>query len=78
MPIAVLCPACGARINAPDGAAGRQGKCPKCKAALIIPGRASPSAVRGVAPATYRTPAQPMPPPLPQSPFSPRACSGAM
>lgn len=37
MPIAVVCPSCSARLNAPDAAAGKQVKCPKCKNAMIIP-----------------------------------------
>lgn len=35
--IAVVCPACQARIKAPATAAGRQAKCPKCRAAISVP-----------------------------------------
>jgi hypothetical protein len=37
MPIAVLCPGCEARLNAPDTAAGKTVKCPKCQAPMVIP-----------------------------------------
>lgn len=37
MPIAVLCPGCNSRLNAPDTAAGKTVKCPKCQAAMVIP-----------------------------------------
>jgi predicted Zn finger-like uncharacterized protein len=37
MPILVTCPSCGARINAPDSAAGRKAKCPKCGTTISIP-----------------------------------------
>jgi len=37
MPIAVQCPECDARLNAPDAAAGKTVKCPKCKAPMVIP-----------------------------------------
>lgn len=37
MPIAVQCPECNARLNAPDTAAGKKVKCPKCSTALVIP-----------------------------------------
>lgn len=37
MPIAVICPGCNSRLNAPDAAAGKTVKCPKCKAAMVIP-----------------------------------------
>jgi hypothetical protein len=44
MPIAVVCPGCNARLNAPDAAAGKTVKCPKCKEPLVIP---SPEADAG-------------------------------
>jgi hypothetical protein len=37
MPIAVHCPSCDAKLNAPDAAAGKTVKCPKCKEAMVIP-----------------------------------------
>src|SRR6516225_2842751 len=35
--ISVECFACKGKISAPDQAAGRSGKCPKCGALLLIP-----------------------------------------
>lgn len=37
MPIAVVCPSCDSRLNAPEAAAGKTVKCPKCKAPMVIP-----------------------------------------
>lgn len=37
MPIPISCPGCAARLNAPDGAAGKTVKCPRCKAAVAVP-----------------------------------------
>lgn len=37
MPIAVVCSECNARLNAPDAAAGKTLKCPKCKSAIEVP-----------------------------------------
>jgi predicted RNA-binding Zn-ribbon protein involved in translation (DUF1610 family) len=37
MPIPVVCPSCENRLNAPDNAAGRKAKCPKCAAVISIP-----------------------------------------
>lgn len=37
MPIPVLCPGCSARLNAPDAAAGKNVKCPKCGTLMTIP-----------------------------------------
>ncbi len=36
MPIVVVCP-CGAKLKAPDAAAGKRVKCPKCASALLVP-----------------------------------------
>jgi len=35
--IKVVCPACGARINAPSEMAGKTGRCPKCKTPVTVP-----------------------------------------
>lgn len=43
MSIAVVCPGCDARLNAPDAAAGRTVKCPKCKAPMRVPEPAEPA-----------------------------------
>lgn len=37
MPIAVVCSECNTSLSAPDAAAGKNAKCPKCKAALVVP-----------------------------------------
>ena len=37
MPIAVLCPGCNSRLNAPDAAAGKTVKCPKCQTPMVLP-----------------------------------------
>lgn len=37
MPISCFCSNCGARIRAPEKAAGRKAKCPKCRATTVIP-----------------------------------------
>lgn len=37
MPIAIACPSCGAKMKAPDEAAGRKVKCPKCSTPLVVP-----------------------------------------
>jgi ribosomal protein L40E len=50
MSIPVTCPSCVSKFTAPDHAAGRKAKCPKCSGSLDIPGP------------TNQTPA---PPPIP-------------
>lgn len=37
MPIVVTCPSCPTKLSAPDGAAGKQVRCPKCGAAAPVP-----------------------------------------
>ncbi len=37
MPIPVACSGCSAKLNAPDSAAGKRVKCPKCQAVIVIP-----------------------------------------
>lgn len=37
MPILATCPSCQAALNAPDSAAGKQVRCPRCKTAVPIP-----------------------------------------
>src|SRR5438132_4322406 len=36
MPISVICPSCGTKLNAPDQHAGKRGKCPKCQATVEL------------------------------------------
>lgn len=37
MPLQVICPGCNARLKAPDSAAGKKTKCPKCQAVVSVP-----------------------------------------
>jgi hypothetical protein len=37
MSIQVVCPGCSAKLNAPESAAGKRVKCPKCQAAVPVP-----------------------------------------
>ena len=37
MPIQVTCPSCKSKFNAPDAAAGKKTKCPKCAGIIAIP-----------------------------------------
>lgn len=37
MPISVLCPKCGKKLNAPDTASGKRAKCPACGQIMQIP-----------------------------------------
>ena len=61
MPIAVECPACGARFRTKDEFAGKRAKCPKCAEVLTIPAAADveEAAVEEIAaePSGSRTPA---------------------
>jgi hypothetical protein len=48
MPIAVVCPHCHAQSNAPDQAAGRTARCPKCAGGFTVPPFSAPPLVAGV------------------------------
>lgn len=70
MPIAVVCPGCSAKLNAPDGAAGKRVKCPKpgCGTAITIPAPAAEfEVVEDEPPAPPKKPA-PAPAPKPKKP----------
>ena len=43
MPIPVRCPGCRGHLSAPDATAGRKGRCPKCRARVMIPAAAPPA-----------------------------------
>jgi tetratricopeptide (TPR) repeat protein/predicted RNA-binding Zn-ribbon protein involved in translation (DUF1610 family) len=64
MPLAVLCPSCGKRSNAPDNALGRRAKCGKCGTSFIVseaPPKAPPiaKAVKtSVSPSKHKQPPQ--------------------
>ncbi len=44
MPIPVSCPACATQLNAPDGTAGRQVKCPRCGTTFVVAHDETPTA----------------------------------
>ena len=54
MPINVTCPSCSATLRAPDTAAGKQIKCPKCQTVITVPGATAP-------PESQMSPAPPPP-----------------
>src|SRR5437763_77304 len=62
MPIPLTC-SCTARMNAPDSAAGKKVRCPKCGAALAVPGGA-PAASPPPAPSKRPARAAPRPQPV--------------
>lgn len=37
MPIQMLCPTCNGKLAAPDHAAGKTVKCPKCQSLMVVP-----------------------------------------
>lgn len=37
MPLQVICPSCSTKLKAPDTAAGKKTKCPKCQAVVTVP-----------------------------------------
>jgi DNA-directed RNA polymerase subunit RPC12/RpoP len=45
MPISLTCSSCGARLNAPDSAAGKKVNCPKCSTQIKV-GETAPPAAR--------------------------------
>src|SRR5262249_10824467 len=63
MPIPFVCPMCQKPLLAPDGAEGRQVRCPHCQ---------------GVAPVPVSAPAPPPPPPVPPPLPAPDPFSAAM
>jgi hypothetical protein len=54
MPIAVTCPGCSVNMKAPDAAAGKKVKCPKCQALITVPGSAQFEVVDESPPAAKR------------------------
>ena len=63
MPIVVTCPGCSTTLKAPDNAAGRRLKCPKCTSAIDVPAPAPPEEIVEDLPAgaIQEEPAAPMP-----------------
>jgi hypothetical protein len=66
MPIPVLCPGCSVRLTAPDAAAGKNLKCPKCATLMTIPAPDAADDIEVVdeppKPAPRKTSAQPVRP----------------
>ncbi len=71
MPIPVVCSACATKLKAPDNAAGRKTKCPKCATPIAIPGGAPVLSPQIAEPRRQAVAA--VPPPLPSPPKSQRA-----
>jgi hypothetical protein len=70
MPISVSCPSCAAKLQAPDQAAGRKTKCPKCGGVIqIVAAAPAATAAASSIPAPAARPA----PSLPAAPKSPLA-----
>ncbi len=44
MSIEVVCPTCGAKLKAPEAAAGKRAKCGKCRQLVLVPAPAAPAA----------------------------------
>lgn len=64
MAIRVYCPHCGKKLKGPDELAGREVKCPRCLAKILIPGsdRKSQTAVQAEAPPVAISEAPTIPP----------------
>lgn len=74
MPISVVCPPCARKLRAPDKAAGRRTKCPKCGTTVVIPitgeefsepidADARPQSINSVEPSALRSKSPPAPTP---------------
>ncbi len=85
MPIPVVCGNCQTRLNAPDAAAGKKVKCPKCQTVMAVPGAAAPPPPAADTPFDFNDDPQPRrtggesPParPAPESPPPPPPAAGA-
>lgn len=42
MPISITCPSCGKKLSAPESAAGKRAKCPKCATIVMVPNPQEP------------------------------------
>jgi len=51
MPLSIQCPACQAKLNAPDNLRGKRVKCPKCQATVTVPAASAAPAVSQARPA---------------------------
>jgi len=86
MPQIIGCPKCSQKMQVPDGAAGKQVKCPGCKIVFTV-GAAAPPARQpvaaaaggsGSAPGVASAPPRPTPPPKPLAPPPPPAPAPAV
>lgn len=70
MPIVFNCPACNAELRINEAAAGRQGKCPHCKAPILVPSTVppTPSSARSEPPAAPPSSAKSSPTAAPPGP----------
>lgn len=59
MPIAIQCPACRARLKAPDQLAGKKVKCSKCGQGIAVPANSPAPAAPARKPAAKAAPARP-------------------
>src|SRR5262245_17026077 len=64
MPISVACP-CGAKLRAPDAAAGKTFKCPKCGRSVLVPAGGEAAKQTPAGPAPHAVAAAPPPSPGP-------------
>ena len=82
MPIAVTCPKCAARFNAPENAIGKKAKCGKCGETFVVaelllaePPKSKPATV---AVAVRTSPAPPLPVQRPNAPVARQAVPAAV
>lgn len=70
MPITANCTGCGSAIKAPDNAAGKKVKCPKCATVMVLPAAAVGEAIQATPRPAAPPPAPPRaaPPPTPAAP----------
>src|SRR4051812_22725535 len=62
MPIPVKCPGCAATLKAPDTAAGKRVKCPRCGGLISVAAPAPPAPAKEAVKAPARRPAKAPPP----------------
>jgi uncharacterized Tic20 family protein/DNA-directed RNA polymerase subunit RPC12/RpoP len=61
MPIAVVCPACKAKLKAPDALLGKTVKCPGCSKPILVKASASPAPGPASTPANKKPAKKPVP-----------------
>jgi len=72
--IKLSCTGCGRKLNVPDDAAGKTGRCPSCKTSVVVP--PAPSRALDVAAAPPPS-ASPIPPPMQSPPPTPPIHTGS-